>query len=63
MTKAATKFGLSRNTVHSQLSSVFQKTGTRSQNELLRLILGGIAPIKAPDESSGFNLAAVDPYD
>jgi DNA-binding CsgD family transcriptional regulator len=60
LTVAAKQLGLSRNTVHSQLASVFQKTGTRSQNELLRLILGGIAPVKAPDEASGFNLPVVD---
>lgn len=55
LTAAAKTLGLSRNTVHSQLASVFQKTGTKSQSELLRLILGGIAPIKAPDVSSGFH--------
>ncbi|HSL16416.1 MAG TPA: helix-turn-helix transcriptional regulator [Methylomirabilota bacterium] len=57
LTAAAKTLGLSRNTVHSQLASVFQKTGTKSQGELLRLILGGIAPVKAPDESSGFRPA------
>jgi DNA-binding CsgD family transcriptional regulator len=60
LTKAARHLGLSRNTVHSQLASIFQKTGTRSQNELLRLILGGIAPVRAPDEASGFNLPVFD---
>ncbi|MCU0305145.1 MAG: hypothetical protein MUC56_13925 [Thermoanaerobaculales bacterium] len=61
LTAAAKTLGLSRNTVHSQLASVFQKTGTRSQTELLRLVLGGIAPIKAPDVSSGFHPVLVEP--
>jgi DNA-binding CsgD family transcriptional regulator/PAS domain-containing protein len=61
LTAAAKTLGLSRNTVHSQLASVFQKTGTRSQSELLRLILGGIASIKGPDVTSGFHQALADP--
>jgi DNA-binding CsgD family transcriptional regulator len=61
LTAAAKTLGLSRNTVHSQLASVFQKTGTRSQSELLRLILGGIAPIKTPDVTSGFHPVFEDP--
>ena len=55
LTAAAEQLGLSRNTVHSQLSSIFQKTGTRRQGELLRLLLGGVAPIEAPDVTSGFH--------
>lgn len=54
LTVAARKLGLSRNTVHSQLASIFSKTGTRSQSDLLRLILGGIAPVRVPDYTSGF---------
>jgi len=61
LTAAADRLGLSRNTVHSQLASVFQKTGTRSQSELLRLILGGIAPIKEPDVESGYTLPYREP--
>jgi DNA-binding CsgD family transcriptional regulator len=53
LTAAAESLGLSRNTVHSQLASVFQKTGTRRQGELLRLLLGGVAPIEAPGADSG----------
>jgi DNA-binding CsgD family transcriptional regulator len=53
LTAAAEQLGLSRNTVHSQLASVFQKTGTRRQGELLHLLLGGIAPVEAPDPTSG----------
>jgi len=53
LTAAAEELGLSRNTAHSQLASVFQKTGTRRQGELLRLLVGGIAPIEAPDANSG----------
>jgi DNA-binding CsgD family transcriptional regulator len=59
LTAAAEKFGLSRNTVHSQLSSIFQKTGTKRQGELLRLLLSGIAPVEAPDETSGFDIPRV----
>ncbi len=55
LTAAAEQLGLSRNTVHSQLSSIFQKTGTRRQGELLRLLLGGVAPIEPPDVASGFH--------
>ena len=61
LTAAAQKLGLSRNTVHSQLSSVFQKTDTKSQSELLTLLLTCIAPVEAPDETSGFNFEAVRP--
>jgi DNA-binding CsgD family transcriptional regulator/PAS domain-containing protein len=53
LTAASEKLGLSRNTVHSQLASIFQKTGTRRQSELLRLLLGGIAPVSNPDLASG----------
>ena len=55
LTAAAESLGLSRNTVHSQLAAVFQKTGTRRQGELLRLLLGGVAPIETPDATSGFH--------
>ncbi len=61
LTAAAAKLGLSRNTVHSQLSSVFQKTNTKSQSELLTLLLTCVAPIEPPDETSGFDLTAIKP--
>jgi DNA-binding CsgD family transcriptional regulator len=61
LTAAADNLGLSRNTVHSQLASVFQKTGTRRQSELLRLLLGGIAPVKKPDVTSEVGLPAFKP--
>jgi hypothetical protein len=61
LTAAAKKLGLSRNTVHSQLASVFLKTQTRSQSELLTLLLTCVAPIEAPDETSGYNLPAFKP--
>lgn len=37
--EAAEEFGVRRNTVHSQLQKIFEKTGTNRQSELLRLIL------------------------
>lgn len=61
LTAAAKGLGVSRNTAHSQLKSVFLKTGTRSQGELLRLILGTIAPVEQPDTASGFYPAIHDP--
>lgn len=61
LTTAAEKLGLSRNTVHSQLASVFQKTDTRSQSELLKLFLTCVAPIEVPDETSGFDMDALKP--
>jgi DNA-binding CsgD family transcriptional regulator len=61
LTAAAEKLGLSRNTVHSQLSSVFQKTDTKSQSELLTLLLTCVAPVEAPDDSSGFDMPALKP--
>lgn len=40
---AARLLGVSRNTAHTQLSSVFAKTGTSGQNELIRRLLRGPA--------------------
>lgn len=53
LTDAAETLGLSRNTVHSQLASIFRKTGTRKQSELVKLVVQGLASIQGPDESSG----------
>jgi DNA-binding CsgD family transcriptional regulator len=61
LTAAAERLGLSRNTVHSQLASVFQKTNTKSQSELLTLLLTSVAPVEAPAETSGFDLEAIKP--
>ncbi len=61
LTAAAEKLGLSRNTVHSQLASVFLKTDTRSQSELLTRLLTCVAPVEPPDETSGYNLPAFKP--
>ncbi len=60
---AALKLDLSRNTVHSQLSSVFLKTNTRSQSELLTLLLTSVAPVEPPDEASGYNWPSVNSRD
>jgi DNA-binding CsgD family transcriptional regulator len=61
LTAAAEKLDLSRNTVHSQLSSIFQKTDTRSQSELLTLLLTCVAPVEGPAETSGFDMQALKP--
>jgi DNA-binding CsgD family transcriptional regulator len=47
--RVAAEFGLSVQTVRNQLASVFHKTGTTRQVELLRLIAGS-APLRRPRE-------------
>lgn len=61
LTAAAERLGVSRNTAHSQLASVFQKTGTCSQTELVRLLLVGIAPVETPSDTSGFDIPKLTP--
>ncbi|NOZ77974.1 MAG: helix-turn-helix transcriptional regulator [Acidobacteria bacterium] len=61
LTEAANTLGLSRNTVHSQLSNIFRKTGAGRQSDLVRLVLRAIAPIKGPDDSSGFYVPVKPP--
>lgn len=39
---------LARETVRSELKRVFKRTGTRSQSELVRYLLAGLAPIAGP---------------
>jgi DNA-binding CsgD family transcriptional regulator len=53
LTDSARQLGLSRNTAHTQLTSIFRKTGTRRQNELILLMLRGPAAVCSPDETSG----------
>jgi DNA-binding CsgD family transcriptional regulator len=43
--EAAEQLAVARNTVHSQLASVFSKTGTRRQSELVKL-LSGVAQLR-----------------
>jgi len=61
LTAAAEKLDLSRNTVHSQLANVFRKTDTKSQSELLTLLLTCVAPVEAPGETSGFDMPTLKP--
>ena len=42
---AAERLGRSAHTVRNQLKSVFAKTGTRRQAELVRLLMAGLAPL------------------
>jgi DNA-binding CsgD family transcriptional regulator/PAS domain-containing protein len=44
--------GVSRNTAHSQLASIFHKTGTNSQAELVRILLRGPGAVRLPGDSS-----------
>lgn len=53
LTEAAEALDLSRNTVHSQLSCVFRKTGARRQSELVGLVLRAVAPVRGSEDSSG----------
>jgi DNA-binding CsgD family transcriptional regulator len=49
--EVAAKRRVKVSTARSQLSEVFSKTGTRRQPELIRLVLAGVAPLRAPVES------------
>jgi DNA-binding CsgD family transcriptional regulator len=44
--------GVSRNTAHSQLASIFRKTSTSSQAELVRVLLRGPGAVRLPGTSS-----------
>jgi len=44
--EAAAKFHLSRNTLRSQLRSIFAKTSTSRQGELIRLLYGSVAQLQ-----------------
>jgi DNA-binding CsgD family transcriptional regulator/PAS domain-containing protein len=50
--EAAAKFHLSRNTLRSQLRSVFAKTSTRRQGELVRLLVDSVAQLQCPPNDS-----------
>jgi DNA-binding CsgD family transcriptional regulator len=50
--EAMAVLGVSRNTAHSQLASVFRKTGTNSQAELVRVLLRGPGAVRLPGDSS-----------
>jgi len=56
LTAAAEQLELSRNTVQTQLSSVFRKTDTGHQSRLMTLLARVVAPFKGPDDSSGFDI-------
>lgn len=46
--EVARNFGLSATTVRSHLQSIFDKTGVRSQSDLVRLAASSIPPVAAP---------------
>jgi DNA-binding CsgD family transcriptional regulator len=52
LAEAATALGITRNTAHSQLSSIFRKTHTASQAELVRVLLAGPAAVRPPGDTS-----------
>jgi len=52
LTDAARTLGIARNTAHTQLTSIFQKTGTGTQAELVRLLHRGAAAIRPYEDSS-----------
>lgn len=52
MREAVAVLGVSRNTAHSQLGSIFRKTGTSSQAELVRILLRGPGAVRIPGDSS-----------
>lgn len=52
LTAAAAHVGISRNTAHTQLSSIFAKTGTTTQTELVRLMHRGPAAIRPYEDSA-----------
>ena len=43
---------ISRNTAHTQLASIFRKTDTSSQVELIRVLLRGPGAVRMPGDSS-----------
>jgi len=50
--EAVAVLGVSRNTAHSQLASIFRKTGANSQAELVRILLHGPGAVRLPGDSS-----------
>jgi DNA-binding CsgD family transcriptional regulator len=52
MREAAAALGVSHNTAHTQLASIFHKTGASSQAELVRILLHGPGAVRLPGESS-----------
>jgi DNA-binding CsgD family transcriptional regulator len=58
--EAVAVLGISRNTAHSQLGSIFRKTGTSSQAELVRVLLRGPGAVRIPGDSSDSRPPAED---
>lgn len=52
LTDAARALGIARNTAHTQLTNIFQKTGTSTQAELVRLLHRGAAAIRPYEDSA-----------
>ena len=52
MHDAAATLGVSRNTAHSELASIFRKTDTSSQAELVAVLLRGPGAVRVPGDSS-----------
>jgi DNA-binding CsgD family transcriptional regulator len=60
LSATAVGLGVSRNTAQSQLASIFRKTGTSRQSELVQLIARGAAAVRSVEDSSGFWPAVVE---
>lgn len=52
LTAAAAEAGITRHTAHTQLASVFAKTGASTQLELVRLLHRGPAAVRPYEDSS-----------
>jgi DNA-binding CsgD family transcriptional regulator len=50
--EAAEELGISLHTARNQLKSIFQRTGSRRQSDLMRLLASGPAVIRQPRSSS-----------
>jgi DNA-binding CsgD family transcriptional regulator len=60
LTDTAASLGIARNTAHSQLGSIFAKTGTSTQAELVHLLHRGPSAIRPYEDSAEFQAVGRD---